>query len=103
MADVRRLSTPTAWGSDDGIGRGTRAAVEAIVATGTDIRYGGSKAFYSPAGDFIQCPPGATFTERDEFSGTIVHETSHRAEHPHRLNWSRKEKENTYAPGARLA
>jgi antirestriction protein ArdC len=41
-------------------------AEEAIAATGADIRFGGSKAFYSPTGDFIQCPPKATFTEPDE-------------------------------------
>lgn len=78
-------------------------AEEAIAATGADIRYGGGKAFYSPAGDFIQCPPRATFTEPDEFYETILHELCHWAEHPDRLNWSRKEAENTYAMGELVA
>ncbi len=78
-------------------------AEEAIAATGADIRYGGGKAFYSPAGDFIQCPPKATFTEPDEFYETLLHELCHWAEHPDRLNWSRKEGENTYAMGELVA
>ena len=52
-------------------------AEEAIAATGADIRYGGGKAFYSPTGDFIQCPPRTTFTEPDEFYETILHELCH--------------------------
>ena len=36
-------------------------AEEAIEATGASIRYGGGKAFYSPAEDSIQVPPKAKF------------------------------------------
>jgi antirestriction protein ArdC len=75
----------------------------AIEATGVCIRYGGGKAFYSPVGDYIQCPPRTTFTEPDEFYETILHELCHWAEHPDRLNWSRKEAENTYAMGELVA
>jgi antirestriction protein ArdC len=52
-------------------------AEDAIEATGACIRYGGGKAFYSPTGDFIQCPPRTTFTEPDEFYETILHELCH--------------------------
>jgi antirestriction protein ArdC len=78
-------------------------ADHAIEATGACIRYGGGKAFYSPAGDFIQCPPRAAFTEPDEFFETLFHELCHWAEHPDRLNWSRKEADNTYAMGELVA
>lgn len=78
-------------------------ADHAIEATGASIRYGGGKAFYSPSGDFIQCPPRATFTEPDEFYETVLHELVHWSEHASRLNWSRKEAENTYAMGELVA
>jgi antirestriction protein ArdC len=69
-------------------------AEEAIAATGANIRFGGGKAFYSPSGDYIQVPPKATFESLDEYYGTCLHELCHWSEP--RLNWSRKEKENTY-------
>jgi antirestriction protein ArdC len=78
-------------------------AEEAIAATGVDIRFGGSKAFYSPSGDYIQCPPRTSFFEADEFYETILHELVHWSEHPARLNWSRKDKENSYAMGELVA
>ena len=76
-------------------------AEDAIEATGATIRYGGGKAFYSPSGDYIQVPPKATFESLDEFYGTCFHELCHWSEP--RLNWSRKEKENTYALGELVA
>jgi antirestriction protein ArdC len=78
-------------------------AEEAIAATDADIRYGGGKAFYSPSGDFIQVPPRATFESTDEFYSACFHELCHWTEHPTRLNWSRKEKENTYRLGELIA
>ena len=76
-------------------------ADHAIEATGANIRYGGGKAFYSPSGDYIQVPPKATFESIDEFYGTCFHELCHWSES--RLNWSRKEKENTYQLGELVA
>ena len=78
-------------------------AEDAITATGANIRFGGSKAFYSPSGDFIQVPPKATFESLDEYYGTTFHELAHWSEHRSRLNWSRKERENTYALGELVA
>jgi antirestriction protein ArdC len=78
-------------------------ADDAILATGADIRYGGGRAFYSPFGDHIQVPPKATFESLDEFYGTCFHELCHWSEHASRLNWSRKEKENTYQLGELVA
>ena len=76
-------------------------AEEAIWATGANIRFGGGKAFYSPSGDYIQVPPKATFDSLDEYYGTCLHELCHWSEP--RLNWSRKEKENTYQLGELVA
>lgn len=78
-------------------------ADDAIAATGADIRFGGGKAFYSPSGDYIQIPPKPTFESLDEYYGTTFHELCHWSEHPSRLNWSRKEKENSYALGELVA
>jgi antirestriction protein ArdC len=78
-------------------------AEHAIAATCADLRYGGGKAFYSPQGDFIQVPPKATFESVNKFYATVLHELCHWIEHEGRLNWSRKERENTYALGELVA
>jgi antirestriction protein ArdC len=78
-------------------------AEEAIAATGITIKQGGGRAFYSPANDYIQVPPKASFEAVDEYYETVLHELVHATEHPTRLNWSRKEKENTYALGELVA
>lgn len=78
-------------------------AETAIAATNVSIRYGGGRAFYSPTHDYIQVPPKASFTEPDEYYETVLHELVHATEHPTRLNWSRKEKKNTYALGELVA
>jgi len=78
-------------------------AEDAIEATGASIRFGGGKAFYSPTNDYIQVPPKAIFESLDEFYGTCFHELCHWSEHLSRLDWSRKEKENTYALGELVA
>ena len=78
-------------------------AEDAIAATGANIRFGGGKAFYSPSGDYIQVPDKKTFESLDECYATTFHELCHWSEHSSRLNWSRKEKENTYALGELVA
>lgn len=79
-------------------------ALEAArVGMGITIRYGGSQAFYRPSGDYIQLPPRETFESPDEFYATAFHEMTHATEHPSRLNWSRKLKENSYALGELIA
>lgn len=78
-------------------------AESAIAATGISIRHGGERAFYSPSGDYVQVPPKASFTEADEYYETVFHELVHATEHPSRLNWSRKEKDNSYAMGELVA
>jgi antirestriction protein ArdC len=80
------------------------AALEAArIGMGISLRYGGGKAFYSPVHDFIQMPPRATFESPDEFYATAFHEMTHATEHPSRLDWSRKHKQNSYALGELIA
>ncbi len=47
------------------------------VATGADIRHGGSQAFYSPKGDFVQVPPFAAYAEPERYYSTLTHELTH--------------------------
>jgi antirestriction protein ArdC len=79
------------------------AAQRAIDATEAEIRYGGNQAYYSPAGDCIQLPPASAFIDVPSRLLTTFHELCHWSEHPSRLNWSRKEKENTYGMGELVA
>jgi antirestriction protein ArdC len=78
-------------------------AEEAIAATKVSIRYSGGRAFYSPTHDYIQVPPKASFEAADEYYETIFHELVHATEHPTRLDWSRKEADNSYAMGELVA
>ena len=47
------------------------------VATGADIRHGGSQAFYSPKGDFVQVLPFAAYGEPERYYSTLCHELTH--------------------------
>jgi antirestriction protein ArdC len=78
-------------------------AETAIASTCADIRYGGDRAIYSLVGDFIQCPARTSFEGTSEYYQTIFHELVHWTEHPTRLNWSRKEADNSYALGELVA
>lgn len=60
------------------------AAAEAFAAaTGAVIRHGGERAFYSPAGDFVQMPHKSDFagsqtrTAAEGYYGTLAHELTH--------------------------
>src|ERR1019366_10628011 len=62
-------------------------AAEIIIAnSGAVVRFGGEKAFYSPATDHIQMPPQAAFATASGFCGTMIHELSHWSGAPSRLN-----------------
>jgi antirestriction protein ArdC len=56
-----------------------------IDATGADFRIGGSRAFYSPSGDFVQVPPQPAFTHQIDFYRTALHELGHWTGHTSRL------------------
>ena len=60
-----------------------------IDATEADIRFGGNRAFYSPATDHIQLPMRSRFPNVNDFYGTATHELVHWSGAPHRLNRSK--------------
>jgi len=72
--------------------RAPEAAEIILNNSGVPVREGGSSAFYSPQGDFIQLPPRAAFDGPDGVDGaagrsaTAMHELSHATLHPSRLN-----------------
>ena len=57
-----------------------------LTASGVPIRIGGDRAFYSPAGDFIQLPPDAAFESPAERAATALHEFGHASGAKHRLD-----------------
>ena len=54
--------------------------------TGAMIRYGGTKAFYSPASDHIQMPPFETFRDAASYYAVLGHECVHLSGAKHRLD-----------------
>ena len=64
-------------------------AAEGIIANmpnPPEIKFAGSKAFYSPIADRITMPPRELFTSAEEFYASCDHEASHATGHPKRLN-----------------
>ncbi|USN15572.1 DNA primase [Brevundimonas phage vB_BpoS-Kikimora] len=62
------------------------AADALIVATGAEVRHGGSKAFYTPTFDRIHLPAFADFINADGYYSTAFHELGHWTGAEHRLN-----------------
>lgn len=60
-------------------------AEEAFRLTGAEVRFGGSRAYYSPSGDFIQLPPKISF-EQSQYYSVLAHELSHWTGHESRLS-----------------
>lgn len=62
------------------------AAAEGFFAsTGARVRHGGDRAFYAPAGDFIQLPPAQAFRDAESYASTKAHELIHWTGHAQRL------------------
>ena len=57
-----------------------------LKASGVPVRIGGDRAFYNPAGDFIQLPPDEAFVSPALRASVALHELSHASGHPSRLN-----------------
>jgi antirestriction protein ArdC len=55
-----------------------------LTGSGARIGFGGDRAYYSPAGDAIQLPPFAAFTDAVAFYGTAFHELVHWTGHESR-------------------
>jgi antirestriction protein ArdC len=54
--------------------------------TGAVIHHGGDRAYFHPAGDFIQMPPQETFRDAASYVATLSHEATHWTSAPHRVN-----------------
>lgn len=66
--------------------RELHASAEALIAaTGADFRIGGSEAFYSPSGDYVQVPPQPAFHHQIDYYRTALHELGHWTGHGARL------------------
>lgn len=59
-------------------------AEEIIVASGAQVRHGGSRAFYAPSADLIQLPPRSAFESATDYYATALHELTHWTGHPAR-------------------
>lgn len=51
---------------------------------GAIVRHGGSRAFYTERGDFIQVPSATAFRSEDHYQATLAHELTHWTGHPSR-------------------
>jgi antirestriction protein ArdC len=54
--------------------------------TQSDIRHGGTMAYYNISKDFVQMPPFECFRDAESYYATLAHETTHWTRHPSRLN-----------------
>ena len=61
-------------------------AEKIILSSGVRILFGGSQAFYSPSGDYVQVPHRGDFKSQEAFYSTILHEAVHATGHKTRLN-----------------
>ena len=67
-----------------------KAAEQFVASTGADIRFGGNRAFYTPAADFVQMPHRSQFvgtktsTAAESYYAMLSHELVHWSGHPSR-------------------
>lgn len=62
-------------------------AVDSFVASsGADLRHGGGRAFYNPAGDFVQMPAFESFHDGQGYAATLLHEMIHWTKAPARCD-----------------
>ena len=48
-----------------------------MASTGANVRHGGPRAYYQPAGDFVNMPHFETFTNASRYYGVAFHELGH--------------------------
>lgn len=73
-----------------------------FAATGTTFRYGGNRAFYAPAQDFIQLPCPEAFNDAESYAATKAHELTHWTADPARVLGKRL-RDDAYAAEALIA
>ncbi|MCE8000615.1 MAG: DUF1738 domain-containing protein [Rhodobiaceae bacterium] len=64
------------------------AADSFFAATGADVRYGGTQAYYAVEPDYVQMPPFETFEDPESYYATLGHEITHWTRHRDRLDRS---------------
>jgi antirestriction protein ArdC len=57
-----------------------------IASTSADVRHGEARAYYQPAGDFVNMPAFETFTNASRYYGVAFHELGHWTGSEKRLN-----------------
>ena len=57
-----------------------------IASTGATVRHGEARAYYQPAGDFVNLPPFDTFVNASRYYGVAFHELGHWTGHDKRLD-----------------
>jgi antirestriction protein ArdC len=57
-----------------------------FVATGAEIRHGGTSAYYGFGSDHVQVPPFECFEDAHAYYATLAHECVHWTRHPSRLD-----------------
>lgn len=63
------------------------ALAEAFIhSTGANVRHGEARAYYQPAGDFVNLPPFETFKNASAYYGVAFHELGHWTGAEKRLN-----------------
>jgi antirestriction protein ArdC len=62
------------------------AAEQFFASLGADVRHGGNRSAYSPAGDFIMLPELAQFVDAPAYYSTRAHESAHWTGHTSRLD-----------------
>jgi antirestriction protein ArdC len=53
---------------------------------GVEVRHGGDRAFYTPAGDFVQIPDFQRFHDAVSYYAVLLHECGHASAAKHRLD-----------------
>jgi antirestriction protein ArdC len=61
------------------------AADRFFAATGAEIRFGGTRAYYAEGSDHVQMPPFETFRDAESYAATLAHELTHWTKHDKRL------------------
>jgi antirestriction protein ArdC len=69
----KRETTPEDLSEDQRIA----SAEQFFATTGSKVRHGGNRAFYSPGADFIQIPEFGQFHDAHSYYSTLAHEHTH--------------------------
>lgn len=75
--DAEKIGKPDASSEDLSESERIASADAFFAATGSTVRHGGNRAFYTSGGDFIQMPAFADFIDAQSYYSTLAHEHAH--------------------------